>query len=74
MNDLDSTRGSPSGWRLDFGLRWLDDQLGLEVYKREADNRPSNDRGDMDWTRFDRVLRELEGKSSEPQVKYKRKR
>ena len=56
--------GFPSGWRLDFVTRWL--------YKRQGDNRPSNDRGDMDWTRYAEVLQDLE--ASEPRIKYKRKR
>ncbi len=57
--------GSPSGWRLSFKTRWL--------YRGEPDDRPSNDRGDMDWTRYAEVLAKLEGKSSEPRVKYRRK-
>lgn len=61
------SKGFPSGWRLDFVTRWL--------YKRETDDRPSNDGvGDVDWTRYAEVLQELEGKSSEPRVKYRRKR
>ncbi len=58
--------GSGSGWRLSFKTRWL--------YKRKPDMRPSNDRADVDWTQFNETMRELEGMSSEPRIKYKRKR
>ena len=73
MNDLDSIPpGSPSGWRLNFVTRWL--YSAEDLRGREIDDRPSNDRGGMDWTRYAEVLQELEGKSSEPRIKYKRKR